>query len=228
VILTITATCTGAIVGIIVALLGMSTSRLLSGVAVAYVWFFRGIPALVQILFWFNLAALFPHLSLGIPFGPAFVTLNANKFVTSFIAADLGLGLCEAAYMSEIFRTGVQSVGPGQFDASRSLGLSRFDAMRCVILPQALRIIVPPMGNQLIGMLKYTSLASVVATTELLESAELIYQRNFEIIPLLLVATLWYLILTVLLTLGQRALERRLARSVRGPGKPGTMSIWGC
>jgi polar amino acid transport system permease protein len=170
---------------------------------------------LVQIILWFNLAALFPRLSLGIPFGPTFVSGSANVFITSFVAANLGLGLNEAAYMAEIVRAGIVGIDRGQSEAASALGLTRRQTMWSVVLPQALRIIIPPAGNEVIGMLKYTSLASVVAVTELLEAVELIYQRNFQTIPLLLVASLWYLIVTILFTMGQRVLENYIGRSLR-------------
>jgi polar amino acid transport system permease protein len=212
ILLTFSSMATGCVIGLIVAFLGMSDNRILKCTAVTYIWGFRGIPALVQILFWYNLAALMSHVSLGVPFGPELWSISSNNLITAYSAAVLGLGLCEAAYIAEIIRGGIQGVPRGQFDAAKSLGLSWANTMRYAILPQTLKIIVPPMGNQLIGMLKYTSLASVVATTELLESVELIYGRNFEVIPLLMVATLWYLALTVVLTFGQRLLERRFAR----------------
>lgn len=213
--LTVTAMLIGCVLGLGLALMRLSSSRLLSGPASVYIWCFRGVPALVQIILWFNLAALFPRLSLGIPFGPAFVSGSANQFITPLIAANLGLGLNEAAYMAEIVRAGILGVDYGQTEASSSLGLSRWQTLRYVILPQALRMIIPPAGNEVIGMLKYTSLASVVAVTELLESAELIYQRNFQTIPLLICASIWYLIVTIIFTVGQRLVERRLGRSIR-------------
>jgi polar amino acid transport system permease protein len=212
--LTITAMTIGIVLGIVIALMRLSSNGLLSGAAMLYITFFRGTPALVQLIFWFNLSALFPVITLGIPyFGPDFVTLNANALITPFIAANLGLGLCEGAYMAEIVRSGILSVDAGQQEAAVSVGMTRAQAMRKVILPQALRVIIPPTGNQVIGMLKYTSLASVISVTELLASAELVYTRTFETIPLLIVASLWYVLLTTILTIVQRLIERRVGRS---------------
>lgn len=212
--LTITAMTIGIVLGIVIALMRLSSNGLLSGAAMLYITFFRGTPALVQLIFWFNLSALFPVITLGIPyFGPDFVTLNANTLITPFIAANLGLGLCEGAYMAEIVRSGILSVDAGQQEAAVSVGMTRAQAMRKVILPQALRVIIPPTGNQVIGMLKYTSLASVISVTELLASAELVYTRTFETIPLLIVASLWYVLLTTILTVVQRLIERRVGRS---------------
>jgi polar amino acid transport system permease protein len=213
--LTIYAMGIGVTLGLIAALMRLSDNRLLSTVALGYIVAFRGTPALVQLIFWFNLAALFPKITLGIPFfAPQWVSIDANAVITPVVAATLGLGLCEGAYMSEIVRAGILSVDPGQREAAAALGLTRAQAMRRIVLPQALRVIVPPTGNQIIGMLKLTSLASVISVTELLAAAGLIYTRTFETIPLLIVASIWYIALTSLLTLVQRFIERRLGRSV--------------
>jgi polar amino acid transport system permease protein len=217
--LTITAMLIGIALGIVIALMRLSSNGLLSGAATLYITFFRGTPALVQLIFWFNLSALFPAITLGIPyFGPDFMTVNANALITPFIAANLGLGLCEGAYMAEIVRSGILSVDAGQQEAAIAVGMTRAQAMRKVILPQALRVIIPPTGNQVIGMLKYTSLASVISVTELLASAELVYTRTFETIPLLIVASLWYVLLTTILTVAQRLIERRVGRSHNDSG----------
>ncbi len=212
--LTASAMCIGILLGIAIALMRLSENGLLSSAAVVYITCFRGTPALVQLIFWFNLSALFPVITLGIPFfGPDLLALNANAIITPLMAANLGLGLCEAAYMAEIVRSGIMSVDPGQREAAFAVGMTRAQTMRKVILPQALRVIVPPTGNQVIGMLKYTSLASVISVTELLSSAELIYTRTFETIPLLIVASLWYVALTTVLTAVQRVIELRVGRS---------------
>ena len=200
--------------GVVLALMRLSENPLLRSAAAAYVWAFRGVPTLVQIIFWFNLGALFPIVGFGIPFGPELISGSANNFVTPLVAANLGLGLCEAAYMAEIVRSGVLGVDAGQMEAASAVGLTRMQTMRVIVLPQAMRIIIPPTGNEVIGMLKYTSLASVISVTELLQSSQNIYQRNFETIPLLVVASIWYLVLTTLLTIGQRFVERRLGRGV--------------
>ena len=214
--LTVSAMAIGMTLGLIAALMRLSENRLLSGAAMTYIVAFRGTPALVQLIFWYNLAALFPKITLGIPFfGPDWVSINANAIITPFIAANLGLGLCEGAYMAEIVRAGIMSVDPGQREAGVALGLTRAQTMRRIILPQALRVIVPPTGNQIVGMLKLSSLASVISVTELLAAAGLIYTRTFETIPLLIVASLWYVALTGVLTLVQRFIERRLGRSVQ-------------
>jgi polar amino acid transport system permease protein len=202
----------GIVVGVILAVMRLSDNPLLSGSSWVYIWFFRGTPVLVQLLVWFNLAFLFPRLSLGIPFGPSFVTANANSLITPLTAAILGLGLNEGAYMAEIVRAGILSVEPGQAEAAQALGMSRGQTLRRVILPQAMRVIIPPTGNETISMLKTSSLASVITVTELLFAVQLIYSVNFKTIPLLIVASIWYLIVTSLLTVGQYYVERHYAR----------------
>jgi len=203
----------GAVLGIVIAVMRLSGDPLMGFCAHAFVWFFRGTPVLIQLVFWYNLASLFPELSFGIPFGgPKFFEISATTAISSFTAALLGLGLNEAAYMAEIIRAGLLSVDHGQAEASRALGHRPFQTFRVIVLPQAMKAIVPPSGNQVIGMLKYTSIASVVSLQELMHSVEDIYNRNFETIPLLIVAALWYLILVSLLTLGQAFIERHYAR----------------
>jgi len=199
----------GVVIGIAIALMRMSRDPLLNFCAHAFVWFFRGTPVLVQLVFWYNLAALFRMLSLGIPFGgPKFFEISANAAISSFTAALLGLGLNEGAYMGEIIRAGLLAVDPGQTEASKALGHRPWQTFRVIVLPQAMKAIVPPTGNQFIGMLKYTSLASVIALPELMQSVEIIYARTYETMPLLIVAALWYLILVSVLSVIQVFIER--------------------
>ena len=211
--LTVLVMAMGTVLGILIALARQSRNPVLPTCAHAFIWFFRGTPVLVQLVFWYNLASLFPMLSLGIPFGgPKLVAVSSTAAISSFTAAMLGLGLNEAAYMAEIVRAGLLSVDPGQTDASRALGYRPGQTFRVVVLPQAMRAIVPPTGNQVIGMLKYTSIASVVALPELMQSVENIYSRTFETIPMLIVAALWYLIMVSLLSVAQHFIERHYAR----------------
>jgi polar amino acid transport system permease protein len=210
--LTVVAMAIGIVLGVILAVMRLSVNPLLSSASWVYIWFFRGTPVLVQLLFWFNLAFLYPQVSLGIPFGPSFVHGNANDFITALFAAILGLGLNEGAYMAEIVRAGILSVEHGQVEASQALGMTRSQTMRRIILPQAMRVIIPPTGNETISMLKTSSLASVITVTELLYTVQLIYAVNFKTIPLLIVASIWYLILTSVLTVGQYYIERHYAR----------------
>jgi polar amino acid transport system permease protein len=198
--------------GIVLAVMRTSQAPLLRYSSAVYIWLFRGVPALVQILIWFNLASLYPYLSIAIPFGPELYSVQANDVVTPWSAALLGLGLCEAAYMAEIVRAGILSIDEGQSDAARALGMSRALMFRRIVLPQALRVIIPPTGNETIGMLKYTSIASVISVHELLRSAEIIYSRTFEIIPLLFTASIWYLICTTALTIVQHFIEQHFGR----------------
>jgi polar amino acid transport system permease protein len=202
----------GIVLGVLFAIMRLSVNPLVSGFSWFYIWLFRGTPVLVQLLFWNNVAALYPKISLGIPFGPSFVHANANSLITPFVAAILGLGLNEGAYMAEIVRAGIISVNEGQTEAAQSLGMTRFQTMRRIVLPQAMRVIIPPTGNETISMLKTTSLVSVIAYTELLYSVQLIYSVNYEVIPLLIVASLWYLIVTTVLSIGQYYIERYFGR----------------
>jgi polar amino acid transport system permease protein len=166
----------------------------------------------VQILFFNFIAALYPTIDLGIPFGPSFIHLNANELITPFMAGLLALGLNEGAYMSEIVRAGIISVDDGQTQAAQALGMTRMQTLRRIVLPQAMRVIIPPTGNETISMLKYTSLVSVIAVVDLLYAAQLIYSVNYKIIPLLIVVSIWYLAVTSVLSIGQYYLERYYGR----------------
>lgn len=216
--LTVTAMAVGIGGGLILAVMRMSANPVVRWCAFAYVWLFRGTPVLVQLIFWNFLQALYPTLGFGVPFGPVFFSFTANSVITPFVAALLGLGLNEAAYMSEILRGGLLAVDAGQSEAAAALGMTRLLALRRIVIPQAMRVIVPPTGNEVIGMLKTSSLASVIAIQELLYSAQIIYSRTFQTIPLLIVACLWYLIVTTVLSVGQHFLERHYGRSVGAPG----------
>ncbi|MFJ1991156.1 amino acid ABC transporter permease [Streptomyces asiaticus] len=198
--------------GTVVALMRMGDSRLMSTVAAAFIWVFRSIPMLVQLLFWYNLAALFPTLSLGIPWGPRFVTFDSNSVIGPLTAAIIGLTLHETAYIAELIRSGLLAVPDGQRQAASALGLTPTQIFFRITLPQALRVIVPPMGNELISLLKATSLVSVITLADLLYSVQLIYAKNFQTVPLLIVAAIWYMIITGAITLLQQRLERRLGR----------------
>jgi polar amino acid transport system permease protein len=215
-ILTVLAMVIGIVGGIALAVMRLSPNPVLSSVAAGYIWLFRGTPQIAQLLFWNFLAALYPRLSLGVPFGPEFVSFDTNQLINQFTACLLGLGLNEAAYMAEIVRGGLQSVDHGQSEAAGALGMSRAQTLRRIVLPQAMRVIIPPTGNETISMLKTTSLVVVIGYFELLTSVQRIYSVNFQTIPLLIVAALWYLALTSLLSIGQGFLERRYGRGVHG------------
>jgi polar amino acid transport system permease protein len=205
--LTVLSMILGVVLGILSAIGGLSENPVLRTLSTVYTWFFRGTPMLVQIIFWFNIALLFPRL-----FVPFYGSVSMNTIVSPFMAALLALALNEGAYMSEIVRAGIQSVDRGQNEAAQSLGLSPTDTTMKVVLPQAMRVIIPPTGNEVISMLKSTSLVSVIAARDLLTEAQLIYSRTFQVIDYLLVISVWYLILTTILTLGQRLLEKRFGR----------------
>ena len=209
----------GIILGIVLAVCRMSDVKIVSGFARLYIWFFRGTPILVQLIFWYNLAALFPNLGFGIPFtGISFFEANTNQIVTPAAAAILGLALNEGAYMAEIVRAGISSVDDGQDEAARALGMTKLKSMTRIILPQAMRVIIPPTGNETIGMLKMTSLVSVIALSDLLYSAQSIYSRTFETIPLLLVCCCWYLLMTSLLSIVQGRIEAHYGRGFTRAG----------
>jgi polar amino acid transport system permease protein len=211
--LTLVSMVIGIVLGVVIAVMRLSPNPLVSGFGGFYVWFLRGTPVLVQILFWFFISALYPKISIGVPFGgPEAFSFQANSVITPFVAAILALGLNEGAYMAEIVRAGILSVDEGQGEAAQSLGMTRLQTMRRIVLPQAMRVIVPPTGNETISMLKTSSLVSVIAYPELLYAAQLIYSVNYRQIPLLLVASIWYLVVTSILSIGQYFLERRFGR----------------
>jgi polar amino acid transport system permease protein len=202
----------GIVGGIALAVMRLSPNPVLSRVSAIYIWLFRGTPVIAQLLFWNFLAALYPQLSLGIPFGPGFVYFDTNQLINQFAACLLGLGLNEAAYMAEIVRGGMISVEHGQSEAAGALGMSRTQTLRRIVLPQAMRVIIPPTGNETISMLKTTSLVVVIGYFELMTSAQRIYSVNFQTIPLLIVVAIWYLLLTSLLSIGQYYIERYYGR----------------
>jgi polar amino acid transport system permease protein len=214
----------GYVLGIGLAAMRLSDNPILRSLSFGYVWLIRSVPPLVQLLFWYELASLYPRLSLGIPFGHEFVTVKTAHLFTGLLAAFVGLTLDVAAFSAEIVRGGILSVEHGQSEAAQSLGLSRLRTFRRIVLPQAMPAIIPASGNLLIGMLKATSIVSVIAVQDLLYSVQLIYNQNFLVIPLLLVATIWYIVLTTLLSAGQYYVERHYAR---GTGR-GTRrrSLW--
>jgi polar amino acid transport system permease protein len=202
----------GVVLGIVVAVMRLSRNPIVSTIAWVYAWFFRGTPVLVQVIFWSFIAVLYPTLSLGIPFGPEFVYFDSNLLIPIFAGAVLGFGLNEAAYMSEIVRAGILSVDQGQTEAAEALGMTRLRILRRIVLPQAMRVIIPPTGNETISMLKTTSLASVIAVGDLFTQVQLIYGGNLLFVPLLVVASIWYLVLTSLLSIAQYFIERRYSR----------------
>jgi polar amino acid transport system permease protein len=210
----------GFLLGIGLAAMRLSSNYILRTLSFGYVWLVRSVPPLVQLLFWYEIASLYPQLSLGIPFGHEFVTVRTAHLFTGILAAFVGLTVDMAAFSAEIVRGGILSVERGQSEAAEALGLSRGRIFRRIVLPQAMPAIIPASGNLLIGLLKATSIVSVIAVQDLLYSVQLIYQQNFLVMPLLMVATLWYIILTTVLSTGQYFIERYYARGKRGgPGR---------
>jgi polar amino acid transport system permease protein len=216
--LTVLAMAIGVGLGIVLAVMRLSPNPVMSWISWLYIWFFRGTPVLVQIFFWYNLNIVLKGIGLGIPGTPFFLLLgHTNSLINPFMAATLGLGLNEAAYMAEIVRAGIISVEHGQTEAAQALGMTRLLLMRRIVLPQAMRVIIPPTGNETISMLKTSSLAFVASVPELFTRSQQIATFTYAVIELAIVASIWYLAMTSLLTVGQYYLERYFARgSQRG------------
>ncbi len=212
--LTVISMAVGIALGVILAVMRLSPNPLVSGASWLYIFFFRGTPLLVQLLFWGFAGALFHKLNFGVPFGgPVLISASTNSLITPFVAAILGLGLNEGAYMAEIVRAGMISVDEGQSEAAQSLGMSRLQTVRLIVIPQAMRVIIPPTGNENISMLKNTSLVIVLGSVfDLLFATQQIYAANYQTIPLLIVASIWYLAMTSVLYVGQYFIERRFGR----------------
>ncbi|WP_285313898.1 amino acid ABC transporter permease [Pseudarthrobacter sp. fls2-241-R2A-168] len=218
--LTVASMVLGTLLGLVMAIMRASSIKPIAATAGVYITLFRGTPVLVQLIFWFNIAALYPNLTIGIPFTDISTAIDVNALMAPITAALIGLTLNEAAYMAEIIRGGFSAVGKGQLEAADSLGMSGAMKMRKVIIPQAMPSIIPATGNQVIGMFKETSLVSVLGVAELLQSAQLIYARTYETIPLLIVASLWYLVMTLVLSYPQSQLEKKYSHtSARVPRK---------
>lgn len=200
----------GIALGIGAAVMRMSGNPVLRGVAMGYTWLFRGTPVILQLLLWFNLALVFPKLGWGD------WSVRMVDVMTPALAALLGLGINQGAYTSEVVRAGMLSVDAGQYEAAKSIGMTRMMALRRIVFPQAMRVIIPPLGNEFIGMVKLTSLASVIQFAEILHAAQNIYYANSRVIELLIVAAIWYLVVVSVLTPMQMLLERRFARGTGG------------
>ncbi|MCQ4159323.1 amino acid ABC transporter permease [Roseomonas sp. GC11] len=200
----------GIALGVVTAVMRMSPNPVLQGVAMGYAWLFRGTPVILQLLLWFNLALIFPRLGLGE------WSVRTVDVMTPALAALLGLGINQGAYTSEVIRAGMLSVDAGQYEAAKAIGMTRLKALRRIIFPQAMKVVIPPLGNEFIGMVKLTSLASVIQFAEILHAAQNIYYANSRVIELLIVAAIWYLIIVSILTPLQMLLERRFARGTGG------------
>lgn len=210
--ISVLATALGLILGVMLAVMRLAHNPVLNWFSTLYIWFFRGTPVLVQLIFWYNLAFLFPNLVLKIPFTNIGMMWDTNTVMTGFNAAMLGLGLNMAAYFAETVRAGIQAVDEGQTEAAYALGMTPGKRMRKIVLPQALRIIIPPTGNEFISMLKTTSLVYVVAGNDLMTNASQIYKQNNLIMELLIVASLWYMLMTAIATFFQAKLEAKFGK----------------
>jgi len=197
----------GIALGVLFAVMAMSPNPVLKAVATFYIWFFRGTPLLLQLLIWFNLALVFPRLGI-----PGLFEARTVDVMTPFMAALLGLGVGQGAYTAEVVRSGILSVDLGQTEAAKAIGMTRLTTLRRIVLPQAMRVIIPPVGNEVISMVKLTSVASVIGYAEILRNAQTIYYANARVIELLIVAAIWYLIVVTVLQIGQYFLERHFSK----------------
>jgi polar amino acid transport system permease protein len=234
--LLVTSMLIGIGLGVVLAIMRLSENPILRGVAWAYTWFFRAVPRLVLAILFGNLGILWARIEFGLPFDRQIGALfgvddfearlfgfSAVEILTGFVAGMLALGLSEAAYMAEIVRAGIQSVDEGQTEAAQALGMTRAQILRRIVLPQAMRVIVPPTGNETIAMLKDTSLVAFVpVSTELFFQLRAVGSRTFQVFPMLVAATIWYLLLTSVLLVGQYYLERHFSKGVGRSGRAKT------
>ncbi|MEO8303149.1 MAG: amino acid ABC transporter permease [Betaproteobacteria bacterium] len=211
IIMTLCAMALGIALGVLFAVMAMSPNQVLYAVAQFYIWFFRGTPLLLQLLLWFNLALIFP--TMGIP---GLFEARTVDLISPFVATLLGLGINQGAYTAEVVRAGILSVDSGQTEAAKAIGMTRLTQLRRIVLPQAMRVIIPPVGNEVISMVKLTSVASVIQYSEILRNAQTIYYANARVMELLIVAAIWYLVVVTVLSIGQHFLERHFARGQRG------------
>lgn len=216
IIMTVCAKILSIVLGVVFAIMYMSPNAVLRWSSVGYIWFFRGTPLLLQLLIWFNLALVFPVIAI-----PGIFNVRTVDVMTPFVATLLGLGLNQGSYTAEVVRSGILSVDGGQGEAARSIGMTRLMALRRIVLPQAMRVIIPPLGNEAISMVKLTSIASVIQFSEVVRNAQTIYYANARIIELLIVAATWYLVVVTVLSTGQHYLERAFAKGGTSMGARG-------
>jgi polar amino acid transport system permease protein len=219
IVLAVVAQVSAIVIGIVIALMRISKNPVAQAFASGYTWLFRGLPVLLQILLWYNLALLFPRLQVGIPFTDVvFVDVSTNDIMTTFVAAFLGLALNESAYMAEIVRAGLKSVDRGQIEAAQSIGETPMQRMARIVLPQAMRVIIPPTGNDFINMLKGTAMASVIGYMELIKAANNISSFNLQVMETLIAAAIWYMVVVSVASVGQYYLERAFDQQDRPIG----------
>lgn len=200
----------GTVLGFFVALMRVSHNPVARQTAQIYIWLFRGVPVLLQLLIWYNLGLAFTQVGI-----PGVFTISTNALISPFVAALFGLGLNESAYMAEIVRAGFNSIDKGQIEAAHAIGMTPAKTLARVIVPQAMRVIIPPTGNDFINMLKETSLASVISYVELIQAANNISSHNLEVMETLLAAAAWYMILVTFASIGQQYVERAFAGDAR-------------
>ena len=215
VLLAVIAQSVAIVIGIVIALMRRSANPVAKAFAAGYIWLFRGLPVLLQILIWYNLALVIPRISIPLPFGGSLIDQPTNVLVSAFTAALLGLALNESAYMAEIVRAGLNSVDSGQTEAAKSIGMAPNLTLRRVVLPQAMRVIIPPTGNDFIDMLKGTSIASVIGVTELLHASNNISSHNLLVMETLFAAAIWYMVVVTIAGVGQHYLERTFGSAER-------------
>jgi polar amino acid transport system permease protein len=221
IVLAVVAQVSAVVIGVVIALMRISKNPVAQAFAAGYTWLFRGLPVLLQILLWYNLALIFPRLTVGVPFTDVvFLDVSTNDIMTTFVAAFLGLALNESAYMAEIVRAGLKSVDRGQIEAAQSIGQTPMQRMARIVLPQAMRIIIPPTGNDFINMLKGTAMASVIGYLELIKAANNISSFNLQVMETLIAAAIWYMVIVSVASVGQFYLERSFDRQDRRPGGP--------
>ncbi|MDA8291190.1 MAG: amino acid ABC transporter permease [Actinomycetota bacterium] len=213
--ITVTSIAIAVVLGVLLANMRLSRNRVLQAVNAVYVWFFRSIPLLVLLIIAYNFSLLYAHLSLGLPFGPSFVTFTTAHVVTALTAAIITFGLQQAAYTSEVVRAAIMSVSRGQVEAAETLGVTYWGAMRRIVLPQAARIALPPVANETINLCKSTSLVAFISVPDLLYSVQEVYAANFKVLPLLVVATIWYMAIVSVMSAAQWWLERSMRRTRR-------------
>lgn len=214
IVMAIVAMALGITLGVLFAVMVMSPNPVLRNSARGYIWFFRGTPLILQLLLWFNLALVFP--TIGIP---GLIEFRTVDLITPFVATLLGLGINQGAYTAEVVRAGILSVDHGQTEAAQAIGMARPAVLRRIVLPQAMRVIIPPVGNEFISMVKLTSLASVIQYSEILRNAQTIYFANGRVIELLIVAAIWYIAVVSVLSVGQFFLERHFSRGYAKGGR---------
>lgn len=223
VIMTACAMALGITLGVIFAIMVMSPNPVLKAVATFYIWLFRGTPLLLQLLLWFNLALVFPRIGI-----PGLFEMRTVDLMTPFFATLIGLGMNQGAYTAEVVRAGILSVDVGQTEAAKSIGMTRLTTLRRIVLPQAMRFIIPPVGNEFISMVKLTSIASVIQYSEILRNAQTIYYANAKVIELLFVAAAWYLMVVTVLQIGQYFLEKHFSKGRgehRAKAKPAASEV---